>query len=210
MPRYWNRASLAANIADGWRGDDYALFRYSAAKPLALQLKQDNPRAIVEAGSWLVGTMPALVRELQERNCRYILAVPGSQVGPAHASAEVLCSLIAANFPWLKALPGALRRTSPVTSGYRDRVRPTFQQHVASLRYVGPKLASHRGKFSFVVFDDVQATSRTIEACRSVLMDATGCLRPIGLFICRTKYASAVAAGVKPTSLTGGLPQRAS
>ena len=146
----YDRAELKTLLSDGWRGDDYALFRYkparfqrhdayNAATRLVLDFKKNEAEALDEVLAWCVGTMTNLEDELKRtRNVRYVLALPRSAAGAANIPCEWIAGHLAATFDWLSYMPHALQRTESITPAHKSvGARPDVSAHKATIRYTG-------------------------------------------------------------------------
>lgn len=116
----------------------------------------------------------------------YIVCAPPHSKGFASPSSEFFCEQIANRFS-LTHIPRALERTKSVRkAAYAPPgQRPTYQDHLDSIRYAGPSL-DLRGR-GILLFDDVLTHGDTSGACRDILISATGCNLVVGLFLARTQ-----------------------
>ncbi len=127
--------------------------------------------------------------DLRDWGCYYIVAIPPSNAETTNAPCEAVCAALADHFDWLTYLPGALKRVTTVpksaTAGKEGRPRTTYEEHVNSIRYVGPSIVARNQ--SIIMVDDVLTLGATSQACRTILTQATGCKQVLGFFIGRTR-----------------------
>ena len=118
----------------------------------------------------------------------YLVAIPGHAAGGINAPCEYLCAALARAFPHqLVHLKQALERVVEVkkSSKVPPRARPTYADHIRSIRYAGPQINPHE---RIIMVDDVLTRGETSRACRDILMKATGCTDVLGLFVGKTLY----------------------
>jgi len=116
----------------------------------------------------------------------HIVCAPPHKKGFASASSEFFCEQVAKRFS-LTHMPRALERTKsvPKAAYAPPGQRPTYGDHLDSIRYAGPAIAlSGRG---ILLFDDVLTSGDTSDACRDILIAATRCKVVVGLFLARTQ-----------------------
>lgn len=116
----------------------------------------------------------------------HIVCAPPHGRGFASPSSEFFCEQIANRFS-LTHIPRALERTKFVRkAAYAPPgQRPTYNDHLDSIKYPGPSL-DLRGR-DILLFDDVLTSGDTSDACRDILIAATGCKLVVGLFLARTQ-----------------------
>lgn len=147
----YDRDELRSLLSDGWRGDDYALFRYkparfqrggyNAATQLVLDFKNNLPAARDEVLAWCLGTIANLEDDLRaQRDLRHVVAVPRSVAGAPNEPCEWVAAHIVAEVGWLTHLPQALVRTESITPAHKAAVRPTIDDQRRTMRYAGPPL----------------------------------------------------------------------
>jgi hypothetical protein len=147
----YDRDELRTLLSDGWRGDDFALFRYkparfqrggyNAATQLVLDFKNNLPAARDEVLAWCLGTIANLEDELRaRRGVRHVVALPRSVAGAPNEPCEWVAARLAAEVGWLTHHPQALLRTETITPAHKAAVRPTLDEQRRTLRYGGPSL----------------------------------------------------------------------
>jgi hypothetical protein len=135
-------------LTDGWRGDDFAMFRYkparwggNAATELVLDFKRNEPAARDEVLAWCLGTIRNLERDLRtSRQARYVVCIPRSAADTPNEPCEWLAAQLASELGWLEHLPYALRRTTAITPAHKAAQRPTAEEQKQTIRYAGPVL----------------------------------------------------------------------
>lgn len=126
--------------------------------------------------------------ELEEFRQGYLVTIPGHEARSINRPCEYLCAELAKVYPrQLVHLKQALQRTITVaksaTAYYGQR--PGYTDHIASIRYAGPRLDPNE---RIIIVDDVLTRGETSRACRDILRKATGCTDVLGLFVARTTY----------------------
>ena len=191
---------MERSIATSTFGMEYAyLYQYVSKRSgmpnettqLILNFKGRNPEAVNRIKEGMIEQVASMVPYLRDRlRCRYLVSLPSSSKGGLNRPCEDVCVALAAKFPWLTHLPGALERTTAVQkSAYAyPGHRPGYQQHKDSIRYARVPVvrASHQ---TIIIVDDVITRGETSGACRDILMQATKCERVFGLFAAKTVYA---------------------
>jgi predicted amidophosphoribosyltransferase len=154
---------------------------------LILEFKKNNADAVVQIQMDMIKAFYSLVPYLRDNLCcRYIVSIPSSREGFQNTPCEEVCIALAAVFPWLTHLPGALQRIITVqkSSQAEPGSRPTYTTHLNSIRYTGPSL--HTIGQTIIMVDDVITRGETSKACRDILKQATHCNRVLGLFVGKT------------------------
>lgn len=116
----------------------------------------------------------------------HVVCAPPHNRGFASPSSEFFCEQIANRFS-KTYIPRALERTKSVQkAAYAPPgQRPTYSDHLDSIRYAGPSLDLRDRHI--LLFDDVLTSGDTSDACRDILITATGCKVVVGLFLARTQ-----------------------
>jgi len=182
-----------------WEGDDnFFLFDYvpwrtgyaTRETRLILNFKNNNPRDVEQVKEIAIAAFSQAEIDLRDLECRYIVAIPSSKAESTNAPCEAVCAALADYFDWLTYLPRALKRVITVqksaTAEKEGRLRTTYEEHVNSIRYVGPSIVAHNQ--SIIMVDDVLTRGATSQACRAVLACATGGKQVMGFFIGRTRW----------------------
>jgi len=181
-----------------WEGDIFSLFNYvpwgtgyaSKETNLILNFKRNSPRDVEQIKEAAIEAFSQAEEDLRDLECRYIVAIPSREAETPNAPCEAVCAALADHFDWLIHLPGALKRVTTVpksaTAGKEGRPRPSYKEHVNSIQYVGPSIVACNQ--SIIMVDDVYTRGATSQACRTILMRATGCTHVIGFFIGRTRF----------------------
>jgi phosphoribosylpyrophosphate synthetase len=143
----YSESELSDCLSDGWRGDDFAIFRYkrarfaNAATHLVLDFKDNKVAARTEVLSWCTGTVGALEDELRTtRAVAYVVALPRSGANAPNAPCEWVAAQLQSEFSWLTHLPGALVRTTSTAPSHKSAIRPTVAEHLQTISYAGPPL----------------------------------------------------------------------
>jgi hypothetical protein len=193
VPAY-NEQEIRSSLLTQWYGDDLCVLPYRSKRSGAndaitdfiLHFKWDYPQAVA-LGTKLIVEVAAYVEDIfRKAACECILAAPPHSVGKAKPPSEAACKALADAFH-LKHLIGALERTETVQkAAYARRgERPTYSDHLRTIRYDGPKL-NLKGK-GVILFDDLLTRGDTSIACRQIITDATGCAKVLGIFLGRTQ-----------------------
>jgi predicted amidophosphoribosyltransferase len=189
-------AGLRASLLDAWAGDDYAMLSYrpkrltggvyDAASQLLIDFKEGLTTAEDLMTELARGAIQRQVRELRDRRrCAYLVVVPSHAATTTDGPCHRLGRRLSAGVDWLEFLPGLVRHaTVAKSSKARPGERPTRADHVASIRYEGPRLRIPSQ--SIIMLDDVITAGETSGAVREILLQATGCRSVIGLFLSRT------------------------
>lgn len=154
---------------------------------LILDFKKNNVAAVVQIQMDMIRAFYSLVPYLRDSLCcRYIVSIPSSREGIQNTPCEEVCVALAAVFPWLSHLPGALQRVITVqkSSQAEPGLRPIYTTHLNSIRYAGPSL--NAAEQTIIMVDDVITRGETSKACRDILKQATHCNRVLGLFVGKT------------------------
>jgi hypothetical protein len=144
----YDRDELQKVLSDGWRGDDFAMFRYkparwggNAATELVLNFKSNEPAARDEVLAWCLGTNRNLEADIrQARGARYVVCIPRSAANTPNEHCEWVAARLARELGWLEHLPHALRRVTAITPAHKAAQRPTADEHKQTIRYAGPAL----------------------------------------------------------------------
>lgn len=186
---------LRKELLAQWVGDDLFLLPYFSKRSgkdnfvtdFILDFKSGALQAIRIAAEVAAGAIYSMETKIRHTCCcRYILSIPSSRKGTSNKPSEALCSSLSQTFPWLSHLPGALVRTATVAkSAYsRPGERPSYKDHLKTIRYVGPRLERNKG---IIMFDDVFTRGETSSACRDILKKTTQCKAVLGLYLGRTQ-----------------------
>lgn len=194
----YNYQLIKANLMGQWYGvDDFFVLPYYTKRSgknneisqFVLDFKNGDPAAVILASRIVVEALQPWESMLRDQyNLRAIVAAPPSSRGVARAPSEAVCRAIAARFTWLKHIQGALERVEAVkkSAWCPPGERPTYDDHVRTIKYVGPKILNAAGK-GIILFDDVLTRGETSSACRDIIKNATRCSRVTGVFLARTQ-----------------------
>jgi hypothetical protein len=190
----YNMADIENDLLLKWDGDDYYILRYPPKRygqandttRLVLDFKGNQKEAVDTA--W--GIVEAAVEDLEsylrdDCRCKYVLALPPHNAGGVNASGESMCKRMANRFAWMEYLPKALKRTESVKKAAyaRPGERPTYDDHLRTIAYVGPTLNK---KAAALMFDDVITMKNTSSACREILRSSQGIETAKGIYLART------------------------
>jgi hypothetical protein len=158
----------------------------NAVTEFILDFKGGVAQAVALGTKLIVEVAESIDSVFREAKCGYILAAPPHGVGKAKRPSESACKALAEALE-IEHLVGALERTEPVQkAAYAPPgQRPTYLDHERTIQYDGPKL-NLKGK-GVILFDDLLTRGDTSKACRTIITDATGCSKVIGIFLGRTQ-----------------------
>jgi predicted amidophosphoribosyltransferase len=196
VERSYDQKAIAENILAQWEENKFSLLRYFSKKSqknneateLILAFKENWQKAVKIASKLMSDHLGQYERHLKEKlRCRYIVAAPPHSQGKASVGSEYMCATLAARFPFLTHLEGALERTKTVQKAAyaHPGQRPGYEEHLESIKYSGPKLDLR--KDSVILFDDVLTKGSTSDACGKIIQDATRSVDVIGIFLGRTQ-----------------------
>lgn len=167
-----------------------ALMRYiprsygSSSTKLVLDFKENQPLALAKVRDLALAALGGY-REPGEFRQGCLVALPPHTAHGVNAPCEYLCAELARAFPGLVHLKGAFQRMSCVEKSATapPGKRPTFTDHVRSIRYNGPHIDCHR---RVIMVDDVLTRGELARACRGILRHATSCKDVRGFFVAKT------------------------
>jgi hypothetical protein len=224
----YNRDDLNAKWLGTWRDQDFALLNYPPRRweayagvndttRLVIDFKEAVPAAVEVVTTMAIHAMTQMQEYVRDDlGCGYIVVAPTSRAGERNAGCETVAAALAKAFPFLVHLSQHLVRTTSVAQSHLG-ARHTVEDHVASIKYVGPPLVADlsslycarcakpfRGESGFrwhlenihneeagpprsiLLMDDVITRGTTGEACRQVLMTATGVPAVYGFYLAKT------------------------
>lgn len=173
---------------------NFALLRYLPKRSgdanestyLLLDFKEGNPIALEKVRHLAIQAFRESESSLSSYSYRYLVALPTHEKNQPNESCEFICSALAAEFPGVISLRGALRRevTVPKSATASPGERPDYWSHLSTIKYVGPSPLSPNS--IIIMVDDVYTQGETSRACRDILKPATHCKDVLGFFIGRT------------------------
>ena len=158
---------------------------------LILDFKRGNNEAVeiaIKLASEAIEAFFLLHHEFARCFNRYIISIPSSSSERLNGPCERVCAALEYRFKWLEHIPNALKRTRTVnkssvaTSGNRT----TFDEHVKSIKYQGPRL--EQNGCAVIIFDDVITEKTTSNACCHILRESAICNEIFGIFLGRTQW----------------------
>ncbi len=193
-PDRYPMAAVKEGLLEEWDGDDYSILRYHPRRngtsdvPSRLLLDFKNGDAGAEAllGELALTAFQRLTPVLRDKKkCTVIVPVPSHNANAPAGPCQRLAHNLAGQFDWLEFRPVLVRHTTvPKSATSRPGERPTQQDHLASMKISGSRLAvSDR---SIIMLDDVITAGETSAAARQLLLEGTGCRSVIGFFLART------------------------
>ena len=224
----YNDADIKAKTLGTWHGGDFALLNYpprwyerwagvNDTTRLVLDFKEGMRDAIDLVSRMADGAVAKQVAHIRDTlGCGYVAVAPTSQAGERNVGCEMVAKTLAARYPFLRHLPGALVRTASLTPSHLGGAH-SVDEHMASMQYAGPVLAPDLSSLhcvpcnryfqgevgfawhlehihkqppaaprAFLLIDDVITHGRTGEACRRVLMAATRAPAVHGFYVAKT------------------------
>jgi hypothetical protein len=146
----YSEDDLSGRYLGTFHADDFAVFSYPPKRyerfqghndttDLVLDFKDENWDAVAEVSRWATRSINENLEAFRDRRgCRYIVAAPKHNARSRNVPVEELCARLAVTFRWLTHLDGALARTTDVPKSAGAAVRPTVDQHIATIDFTAP------------------------------------------------------------------------
>ena len=179
-----------------WSGDDYYLLKYfppssgkaNEATELISEFRDNEKAAIADVTGLMVVAFEQMESTLQnDHQARYLVSCPRDVIDQPNEPVERICEALDARFEWLTHLPHALRRTGSPRETLPAGQSPGYDDHFRTIDYGGPEIDLTNE--SVLMLDDMMNRGETAKACRTIIMNATGCAKALGIYVGRTQQA---------------------